>query len=174
MLATVSALRTFGNTQVSLDKMIGRVDEIRSVSSFLRDGLESTVVGSGSGSGLGFGGKKAVLAYFKGGAREFQWKASMLFGESYGGTFLVRVAQEGGKLVLQWQRPPMPIESATWKGELSRVLVERLQELQISYRGEDDRAWLAVWEGAGSPENIRLNIKADDRYWPELIMTVQR
>jgi len=154
--------------------MIGRVDQVRSVSSFLRDSLESTVVGVGSGSGLGFGGGKPEFAYFEGGVREFQWKASLLFGESYGGTFLVRVVHEGNKLILQWQRPPEPIDSATWEGKPSRVLIERLQSYEVSYRREDDRTWVPIWKDAGSPESIRLNIKAADRYWPELIMTVQR
>jgi len=175
LLATVTALRTFGNTQGSLDKMTSRIDGMRSVSSFLRDALESTVVGSGSAGGLGFGGgDDRELAYFQGDDHEFQWKASMLFGESYGGTFLMRVVREKDSLVLQWQKPPVPIDSATWEDKLSRVLVGRLQDFEVSYLHESDRAWVKRWDNDGSPESVRLNIKSADRYWPELIMTVQR
>ena len=41
MLATISALRTFGQTQVSLDKMIDRVDEVRTVSGMVRGAADA-------------------------------------------------------------------------------------------------------------------------------------
>jgi general secretion pathway protein J len=178
MIAVVAALRTFGHTQESLDRMAGRIDEIRSVSSFLREALEATVAGSSDGGGLSFGnsgdGGERDLSYFKGDASGFQWKARMAFGEIYGGTFLLRVVRTDDTVLLQWQRPPVAIESPTWEGQLSRILVDQLQDFQISYRGKPGTDWLEQWQEPESPELVRLNIKASDRYWPELIMTVQR
>ena len=55
MLATVTALRTLGNTQVAVDRLTLRNDEIRSVSSFLRDALESAILGGGTGRRLSLG-----------------------------------------------------------------------------------------------------------------------
>ena len=49
LLGTVTGLRTLGNTQVSLERVTQRADEVRTVSAFLRDLMESAVVGSGSG-----------------------------------------------------------------------------------------------------------------------------
>ena len=49
LLGTVTGLRTLGNTQVSLERVTQRADEVRTVSAFLRDLMEAAVVGSGSG-----------------------------------------------------------------------------------------------------------------------------
>jgi general secretion pathway protein J len=178
MIAVVAALRPFGHTQESLDRIADRIDDIRSVSSFLREGLQATVAGSSDSGGLSFGGSgtgsEREQSWFKGDANGFQWKARMVFGEAYGGTFLLRVVRADDTLLLQWQRPPVPIASATWDDQQSRVLVGQLQELQISYRGAQGTDWQGQWEKPESPELVRLNIKASDRYWPELIMSVQR
>ena len=53
MLATVTALRTLANTQGTLERVTARIDEVRTVSGFLRDLMEAAVVGEGgSGGGL--------------------------------------------------------------------------------------------------------------------------
>ena len=61
--ATVSALRTFGNTQSSLERVITRVDEIRAVSTFLRNAFAATVVTEMSTMTLGPepGGQDGVI-----------------------------------------------------------------------------------------------------------------
>ena len=58
MLATVSGYRTLGNTASTITRMTDRTDELRSVSAFLRDALENSVVGTESGGGdeMTFGG----------------------------------------------------------------------------------------------------------------------
>ena len=61
MLTVVTGFRTLGNTASTIDRMTDRIDEVRSVSGFLRDALENSVVGAASGGGdaLGFGGNSA-------------------------------------------------------------------------------------------------------------------
>ena len=49
MLATVSGFRTLGNTATTISRMTDRSDELRSVSSFLRDAFENSVTGEGPG-----------------------------------------------------------------------------------------------------------------------------
>ena len=56
LLATVTALRTFGNTQSSLQRMTHRVDEVRSVSGFLRAAIESATIAEDASGGLALGG----------------------------------------------------------------------------------------------------------------------
>ena len=56
LLATVTALRTFGNTQQSLQHMTHRVDEVRSVSGFLRAAIESATIAEDASGGLALGG----------------------------------------------------------------------------------------------------------------------
>lgn len=173
MLATVTGLRTLGNTQVSVERLTTRVDELRTVSSFLRDTLDSAVVGSSSG-GLSLGGgtrERTVFELLPGGG--LLWKANVLFGESYGGSHTVRVAKEGAALVLRWQASPagalMP-----WNKAPSRTLVEGLQQFEVAYRRDPAGPWRLDWDGAGPPLQVRIRIRAQDRYWPDLVMPVRR
>ena len=90
MLATVTGFRTLGNTAATIDRMTDRIDEVRSVSAFLRDALENSVVGavSGGGDALGFGGNSANAppsAFFRVAEDSLEWRAKILFGEAYGG-----------------------------------------------------------------------------------------
>jgi len=178
MLATISALRTFGNTQNSVDRITSRVDEVRSVSGFLRDTLEAAVVASEQGGRLtsGPGGNIQPPPYFKGGAKWLAWKAPVMFGEAYGGVFLVRVAHEGEQLVLRWREPTgkEDDEELAWSEAPGRTLIEDLEKLEVAYQGDFNLPWQAEWEEEGSPALVRLSIKAGGRFWPELIMRVQR
>ncbi|MEH6568962.1 MAG: prepilin-type N-terminal cleavage/methylation domain-containing protein [Halioglobus sp.] len=174
MVATISALRTFGQTQTSLDKVTQRIDEVRSVSSFLRDTFESSVVGKSSGGGLSMGGGASAGSYLKGGTTAMDWKAFVQFGEGYGGAFLVRVERDQHQLKLKWQDIPAKLDNVSWEGTPERVLVEDLDELQIDYRKEIASAWQEEWLQQNSPAFVRMTIKAHGRFWPELIFTVQR
>ena len=176
LLATVSALRTFANTQVSLDAMMGRVDEVRTVSGFLRDMFEGSVAGKQQGGGLSFGGSGgSELAYFEGTPQWVEWKAPVLFGEVYGGTQLLRLIKEEGALKLYWQDPPAQHAAVDWNEKNSRILVQKVEEFQLSFKPEFNADWQNTeWEGKGAPALVRLSIKAAGRHWPDLIIQVQR
>ena len=111
MLATVTGLRTLGNTQVAIERLTGRVDEMRSVSSFLRDTLNSAVTGSDSG-GLTLGGGRGERTIFEVGPNALMWKAVVLFGEDFGGSYVVRVAAERARAgaALAGAEPPRRAE----------------------------------------------------------------
>jgi general secretion pathway protein J len=174
MVATISALRTFAQTQSSLDGITQRIDEVRSVSSFLRDTFESSVVGKSSGGGLSMGGGSSAGSYLKGGPTAMDWKAFVQFGEGYGGAFLVRVERQEDQLKLKWQDIPKTLESVSWDNAPERVLVDGLEELQLDYRQEFASVWQDEWLQEDSPAFVRMTIKAHGRFWPELIFTVQR
>ncbi len=174
MLATISAMRTFANTQSSLDSLSGRIDEIRTVSSFLRDTLDSTVFAADSG-GLSLGGHGGEeLAYFAGTAKSVDWKAPILFGEGFGGTFLLRLAHEQDQLLLRWQEPVEPGQPVEWNGTESRVLVASVEAFEVGFLSEFGREWQDEWKSLESPALIRLRIKANEKFWPDLIMQVHR
>ncbi len=175
MLAVVTGMRTLGNTQTSMQRVIDRVDEMRTVSSFLRDLLESAVVGSGGG-GLSLGGGAAESTYFRLADEGVEWKTQLLFGEAFGGSYIVRVAQEGDELVLRWLGPDrMEPDSKKWDDSPSRVLVHGLDEFSVSLRDRYSSDWTEDWEDASvAPALVRMRIKANDRYWPDLVMRVQR
>lgn len=174
MLATITALRTLANTQTALERLTQRVDEVRTVSSFLRDTLESAVASSGSGSGgLTLGGSDPGSTFFRVYPQAVEWRSIVLFGESFGGTYLLRVAREADQLVLRWLEPDTVSRTPDWAGAPSRVLVDELDELQVSYRRELASDWQSEWDWEGTPSLLRLQIKASGRYWPELIMGLQ-
>jgi len=171
MLATVTGLRTLANTQVAIERQTDRVDELRTVSSFLRDTMESALVGAESG-GLSMGGSKRGSGYFEMTDDALAWKATIQFGENFGGSYLVRVAKEDDSLVLRWQEESGGGQSLEWEQAQQRVLVEDVQAFELSWRRTYQSEWLGQWEKGDVPGWVRLQVQASGRYWPELIMQV--
>lgn len=174
LLGTVTGLRTLANTQLALERKIARVDEVRSVSGFLRDVMEAAVVGSGSG-GLSLGSGSSEATYFRFGEKFVEWKSTILFGEAFGGSYVVRVASEEKELLLRWRELDVHQKNPdNWKGSPSRVLVADLEEFGVSLRQEYSSEWSNKWNGGMPPAVVRMQIKSAGRYWPELILAVQR
>lgn len=171
MLATVTALRTLASTQTSLNRVTDRNDEIRSVSSFLRDALESAVVGSSSG-GLSVGGGSAEMTVFETSPTQLIWKTTMMFGESAGGSYVVRIAEEQPNIVLRWQKTNAFGQVGDWNKASARTLVQDVQEFAVAYRRQYDGEWMSRWDGRGAPGWVRLRIRAAERYWPDIVMEV--
>lgn len=171
MLATVTGLRTLASTQTSLMAVTTRNDEMRSVSSFLRDALEAAVAGSDSG-GLSLGGGRNEATIFQISRDSILWRTSLLFGEIAGGSYVVRVAREDSRVVLRWQLLDAKGEVGDWNNAPSRPLVENVQEFSVAYRREWDGAWKSSWDERGLPGWVRLNLQAGGRYWPEMILAV--
>ena len=179
MLATVSGYRTLGNTASTIDRMTDRTDELRSVSTFLREALENAVVGTESGGGdeLTFGASAASaapVAYFKVAKGGMEWRAKILFGEAYGGSYFLRLAKRSDELVLQWQEPNAQFEPTAWDKSPSRKVLDQLQVFEIWTRTDSNSKWTRKDVEGEAPSHVKLVIKANGRFWPELIMTVQR
>ena len=173
MLATVTGLRTLASTQVAIERQTGRVDEIRSVSNFLRETLESAILSS-KRSRLSLGGRGGDTAYFELTRDSIAWKSTILFGELYGGAYLVRVARENDQLVLRWADPVVSGGSPDWNKASSRILIEELDEFRIAYRPEFNSPWAEDPDRNVIPQLVRLQIQASGRYWPDLILKVHR
>jgi general secretion pathway protein J len=102
------------------------------------------------------------------------WKTTMMFGESAGGSYVVRVAQENPNVVLRWQKMDARGQVGEWNNASARTLVEDVQEFLVAYRREFDGDWLSEWDGRGAPGWVRLRIRAAERYWPDIVMEVAR
>ena len=179
MLATVSGYRTLGNTASTITRMTDRTDELRSVSAFLRDALENSVVGAASGgnSEMTFGGSsvdQGPVSYFKVTNGGLEWRAKILFGEAYGGSYFLRLAKLDEELVLQWQDPQGGIEPGSWQGASQRKILDDLQSFEVWTRMDAQSKWARGDVDRDTPSHVKVVIKANDRYWPELIMVVQR
>jgi general secretion pathway protein J len=172
MLATITGLRTLANTQVAIERMTGRVDEMRTVSTFLRDTMDSAAAGDASGGGLTLGGSSRDGAYLAIEPGSLAWKSTILFGEDFGGSYLVRVAKEDDLLVLRWQVPGTSGEPGDWAAADERILVKEVEEFDVAWRKGYRDSWQRQWQQGDQPAWVRLRIKAWGRYWPELIMEV--
>jgi general secretion pathway protein J len=174
LLATVTALRTFANTQSTLERHTDRVDEMRAVSSLLRDLVDAAVMGSGSNSGLTLGGTGRGEGFLRGSQQEVAWKTTFMFGENFGGTYLVRLAVIDGDLLLQWQDAPINPVRVDWDDMPSKVLSAGVGQLVLAYRERVGGEWLPGWEGPAMPAQVRIRILAQERFWPDLVIGVLR
>ena len=172
MLATITGLRTLASSQVAIERMTSRVDEVRTVSSFLRDTLESAVSGANA-SRLSLGGGGQEKLFFEASKQSLAWKSTVLFGEGFGGSYLVRVGREGEKLVLRWLEPPKRGALPGWGEAPTRTLIEDLQEFRLSFRHEYSESWSDSPGRDGVPALVRMQIRADGRSWPDLILRIQ-
>jgi general secretion pathway protein J len=174
MLATVSGFRTLATTQTTLDRTIDRVDEIRTVSNFLRQVFESAIVGQDLG-GLSLGGTGgSSKAFFDIDSSAIVLKSVVMMGEGFGGAQVVRVAREGSAIVLRWSQNEFKAEDERWNRYPSRELVQDVEEFAVSARRESGGAWEPRWDENGAPDSVRIVLKAHGRFFPELIIPVQR
>ena len=132
MLATVSGYRTLGNTASTIDRMTDRTDELRSVSAFLRDALENAVVGTESGGGdeMTFGGTVSdagPVTFFKVTEGGLEWRAKILFGEAYGGSYFLRLARQQDELCFNGRNPRVNLSQA-----VGRMLLQ--EQYWITFR----------------------------------------
>lgn len=173
MVAVVAAMRTFGNTKATLETVTGRIDEIRLVSDFLRNSLEGTLpvvrVGGSAIDGQFEGGTGDT--FFSGNTHSMVWVAPMVAGANLGGTFVMRLRRVDDRLELSW-RPYQRNFAEFEEAELTpRVLLDSVEQFSISYRASHGGDWLEEWGGHQFiPAAVRLNIRANERYWPELVI----
>ncbi|MEM6579964.1 MAG: prepilin-type N-terminal cleavage/methylation domain-containing protein [Pseudomonadota bacterium] len=172
MLATVTGFRTLANTQVTLERMTARVDEMRAVSSFLRDSIESAAVGTSSAGGLTLGGNNRDEAYFEIQPNALIWKSTIMIGEAFGGSYFLRLAKEGDVLTLRWQEPDSSGEPQNWGQAPMRALADGVQVFDLSWRGDYRQPWQQDWRRGDAAAWVRVELKTGNRFWPELIMQV--
>jgi len=172
MLATVSGLRTLGNTQATVDRQVDRVSELRAVSSLLRDSFGAAVMGSSTG-GLSLGGGSSERTVFELTPEgDVIWKAVVLFGESYGGHYLLRLGRKEGELVLRWREPGDAPPLDGWNKAPTRTLVSGVDRFEVAYRRTFADPWQTDWDRGGAPGWVRLRLQVQGRYWPDLVMVV--
>jgi len=174
MVATIAAMRAFGNTKTTIKQVTDRVDEVRVVSEFLRNTIGGAMpllrVGVmdhtfNEGADLG--------TYFWGDSTEMMWVSPLVAGADLGGAFVMRMTFVDGKVELKWHPYEASIEAFTW-GELEpRVLLDDVEEFELGYLSAYGGEWVQEWPGFdANPVSVRLNIKSRERYWPELVVRV--
>ena len=172
MVATITALRTLGNTKTSVTKVTDRVDEIRVLSEFLRNtiGAALPVVRVGSSTEAFLDGS-AYGTYFAGDITQLMWVSPLIAGADMGGAFLMQLALVEDRLELKWHPYERDVLAVNWNELEPRVLLQSVDEFQVSYLAAYGGDWLDLWPGAQSnPVAVRISIRAGEKYWPELVI----
>lgn len=172
MVATIAAMRTFGNTKTTIQQVTNRVDEVRVVSGFLRNTLGGAVPVARTGAfGDSFEQVENTGTYFWGGPTEIIWVSPLVAGANLGGAFVMRMAYVDGRLELKWHPYEATVGAYNW-GELEpRVLLDNVEAFELGYLPAYGGDWVQDWPGSVlNPVSVRLNIKARERYWPELVV----
>ncbi len=171
MVAIVSSLRTFANTQVSLERTTARVDEMRMVSGFLRRSVEATISSGGGNRALSFDAVEGRETYFLGMASEFTWVAPVAAGAGFGGVYFMHLGLEGDALTVRWQPYRSGVTPVGWGDMQARALLQDVQEYRVSYLPVHGGEWMDDWSDSSStPVSVRMQIKAGEKYWPELLI----
>ena len=174
MMVTVTGLSTLANTQSAIERMTSRVDEVRSVSTFLRDLLTSASSGTDPNK-LTLGRSSEDESYFISGNDFLELDATVLFGERYGGTHRVRIAKEGNQLILRWQASNRGTAPKDWNDVSSRVIISQLEEFTVFTREDYTAQWTENRSiDKRKPILVMLKVKAAGRNWPDLIVRVKQ
>ncbi len=174
MVAVLASMRTLGNTRTTLDGVVERVDEVRSVSGFLRASIGSALPVTypqpedladiaDAPSGLWFEGDSAALA----------WVAPLLNGARFGGAYAMYLERDEATLKLRWHPFRADLEGDVGFDLPDKILLDDVEEFTIGYLPYYGEDWQDEWEPSGvNPVAVRLNIKANGRYWPELVIAL--
>lgn len=175
MIAVVAAMRTFGNTKATLETVTGRIDEVRLVSDFLRRSLEGALPVLRLGDSQTSGGLEGTSGdtFFSGTRNSLIWVAPLVAGANLGGAYVMHLYKVDDRLELTWrpyQRDYANFENA----ELTpRILLDGVDHFSVGYRASHTGEWLETWPGQRfNPVAVRLNLRAHDRYWPEIVVRV--
>ena len=174
MTAVLASMRTLGNTRATLDQVIERVDQVRSVSGFLRTSL-------GGSLPLAYPepDKLADIAdaphgiWFGGDTTELTWVAPMVSGARFGGAYTMLLARDDDTLTLRWHPYRAGLDGEVNYDLPSKVLLDDVEEFAIGYLADYGDEWQDEWPPATiNPVAVRLNIRANGRYWPELVIAL--
>ncbi|MFK7974762.1 MAG: prepilin-type N-terminal cleavage/methylation domain-containing protein [Halioglobus sp.] len=173
MVAVVAAMRTFGNTKATLETVTGRIDEVRLVSEFLRTSLEGTLpvvrVGGGALGDQKEGGTGDT--FFSGNSHSIVWVAPLVAGASVGGSHVMHLKKVDDRLELTWRPYQRNFEDFAEAELVPKVLMESVEAFSVGYKATHGGDWLEEWGGHQFiPVAVRLNIRAHDRYWPEIVV----
>lgn len=172
-LGTVTALRTMGMTHERLSATTERVDEIRQVSQFLRDSLRQVMAAPQSGFDGAWVMPVAGLPIAE--REELVWLAPFQAAGGSGGLNYFRLYRVDNTLRLQLQAHHAAFDHSSWPGlGDGELLVTGLEEFYIEYRLDMSQSW----QDRPTPEELltrfpamlRIVIKADGRYWPEIVV----
>ena len=164
-LATLTAVRTLGDTQSRLEATASRLDELRLVSQFLRNSLRQARPLSTS---LSFSG------FFKGEEQELSWVAPLQGVQGVAGMQFMRLFRQDDDLFIQFLPYHQSTDEPEWTGVRAHLLLDAVNEFRAQYRARRGEPWLNEWDaeagGSGAPQWVKLELKVRERFWPDIIV----
>ena len=174
MVAVLASMRTLGTTRTTLDHVVERIDGVRSVSGFLRASIGGALpVAYPQPESLADIADVPAGLWFGGDSTELVWVAPMLSGARFGGAYAMYLERDDDALTLRWHPYRAGLEGDIGFDLPAKVLLDDVEEFAIGYLPYYGEEWQDEWPPSGSnPVAVRLNIKANGRYWPELVIAL--
>ena len=169
MLATLTALRTFAQTQSKIEEVTARLNTTRQVTDFLRRTI-------GQAMPIPFAPTKgnhesSYGTYFIGEQTSLIWVAPMSFGLDAGSSFVFRLSQEDSHLWLQFAPFLDPVTEPDWDGLIKHELLADVTVFEIGFLGGRDSEWLTQWPlSQTSPALVKLTVSSAERFLPEIVV----
>lgn len=166
VLATLTAMRTLGQTQAKLEQRAESTARMRAVTTFLRRNLEQAK------PVLLFRFGQPEGRYFYGTDRELIWAVPMPIPGMQGGLAAANLQLNDNNQLILLVRDG--VNFMPWGDETPYLLADHVDNLSISYRANPWSDWVNQWEMGEAPSHIRINVQVSERYWPELIVAIAR
>ncbi len=169
MLATLTALRTFAQTQSKIEEVTARLNTTRQVTDFLRRTI-------GQATPVLFAPVKGDYeasygTYFIGEQTSLVWVAPMNFGLDAGSSFVFRLSQEDSRLWLQFSPFIDSVTEPDWSELIKYELLADITEFEIGFLGSRASGWLKEWPlSQASPALVKLTISSAERFLPEIVV----
>ena len=170
MLATVTAMRTFGNSYDKITRTINATDRMREVNYFLRESLRNAVNERGR---------------FVGEEGQISWLAPLDRVGAAGGLQYLRLYKSGARLMLAFA----PYELVDSGGDEPRwgaviedyVLLNQVDDLRVSYQLPGNPEWVTSTEAVvgeqGDPVSVvptlvSISLLAGEHQWPPIVVAI--
>lgn len=183
MVAMAGALRTMAQTETRVDERLGRNDQMRVATGFLRKTLGRIDVAKGDNRS-GPGGQRIQFAAE---ASSISWVGIMPARYGAGGRYFFRLASEettdGQALVLRYT-PWVPQSGfPEWNQAQSHVLASGITKFLVEAEGLPlevqstpstwPRGWQSGWPVAeATPQRLRLTLADMKGPWPPLVIAI--
>jgi len=176
MLALVSALRTAAQTEERVDRKLQSADELRLVSSFLREVLGRISV------------QKTPLVkqagdspyFFRGEPNEISWLGVLPARHGVGGRHHLRLflssTPNGSALAFQYAPWTGPANAPDWPGASSSVLLEGVQGFGLEYLDSqvEPPSWNPRWTAVDHlPDRVRVSLRTSTGDWPYVVVAMR-
>ena len=162
MLATVTAFRTFAGTYARLEKETARTTQMREAERFLRRTLQNALNGP---------------ALFEGKHQALEWVAPIDRVGGVVGLQHLRLAKQGRQLLLSFAPLASSGHLPAWNTVATPFpLLTNVDKLGFYYQPSADDEWTYELmpensgERVGLPRAVAIEIVADDRAWPPVVV----